>query len=206
MGDLELSIKAKLALRYIRNFLMHHGQLPSVRNVMNALDYKSPRSAVLLMEELAVCGFLEKKEDGSYRMLKDLESDMHARTVDVPLVGAAACGFPILAEENVQALIPVSIEMAKPGGRYFLLRAVGNSMDMAGIEDGDLVLVKQQPIANNGDKVVALIDDEATIKEFRCKGNVIMLIPNSSNSEHQPIILTRNFLIQGVVVDTIPKF
>lgn len=206
MSELELSFKARQALKFIRDTLMQEGQLPSVRSLMRALDYRSPRSAVLLMEELALCGFLEKRADGTYRMLKDLESDTNAHTVNVPLVGAAACGLPILAEENVQALIPVSIEIAKPGGRYFLLRAVGDSMDLAGIEDGDLVLVRQQHLANNGDKVVALIDDEATIKEYQNKGNVIMLLPKSSRPTHQPIILTRNFLIQGIVVDTIPKF
>jgi len=205
MNELELSIKARQALRCIRETLMRQGHLPSVRNLMKAMDYRSPRSAALLIEELTLGGFLEKRKDGTYRMLKDLQSDMTARTVDIPLVGAVACGVPMLAEENVQAMIPVSVEIAKPGGRYFLLRAVGDSMDLAGIEDGDLVLVKQQAVANNGERVVALVDDEATVKVYQSKGNVVMLLPNSSNPKHQPIILTRDFRIQGLVVNTIPK-
>jgi len=78
-------------------------------------------------------------------------------------------------------------------------------MNEAGIDDGDLILVKQQPIADNGQKVVALIDDEATVKEFQNKGDVVALLPRSSNKKHKPIILDRDFQIQGVVLTTIPN-
>ena len=78
-------------------------------------------------------------------------------------------------------------------------------MDEAGINEGNLVLVRQQSTADEGDNVVALIDDEATIKEFHRTGNMIVLKPKSSNKEHTPIILTNDFQIQGVVVATIPN-
>jgi repressor LexA len=78
-------------------------------------------------------------------------------------------------------------------------------MDRAGINDGDLVLVRQQTTAMNGDRVVALIDDEATIKEFRKTGEAVVLLPRSSNRKHQPIVLDREFQIQGVVVNVIPN-
>tara|TARA_B100001115_G_C15819980_1_gene407581 strand:- start:500 stop:1111 length:612 start_codon:yes stop_codon:yes gene_type:complete len=122
-----------------------------------------------------------------------------AQTVKVPLLGEVACGTPIFAEENIEAFIPVSDKLIKSSYRYFILRASGDSMDDAGINDGDLVLIRQQQIAKNGDKVVALIDDEATIKEFQNNGNMIVLKPRSKNSKHQPIVLTTDFRIQGVV-------
>ena len=78
-------------------------------------------------------------------------------------------------------------------------------MNQKGINDGDLVLVKQQSNANNGDIVVALIDDEATIKELRINDDNVVLLPRSSNKAHTPIILSRDFIIQGLVVSTIPK-
>jgi len=78
-------------------------------------------------------------------------------------------------------------------------------MDRAGIIEGDLILVKQQPTANEGDKVVALIDGGATIKEFHRTKDMIILKPNSSNGKHQPIILTDDFQIQGIVLAIIPK-
>jgi len=203
MSEDNLTIKAKEALRHIRNFIMLNGRVPSVRELMGSMGYKSPRSSTLLMEELAAAGFLEKKADGSFRMVKDLDSNDSGRTVLVPLVGSVTCGVPILAEENIEAMIPVSIALARPGNKYFLLYAKGDSMDMAGISDGDLILVRQQSTAENGDKVVALIDDAATVKEFQHRGGYVTLLPRSSNNCHQPIILTDNFRVQGVVIAAI---
>lgn len=116
------------------------------------------------------------------------------------------CGLPILAEENIEGMIPVSVDLARPGSKYFFLRASGDSMNEAGINDGDFVLVRQQTFAEDGDSIVALIDDEATIKEFRRTKDAVVLKPRSSNKKHQPILLTSNFQIQGVVVTAIPNF
>lgn len=203
MSEEKLSYKAKEALRHIRNWIMKYSLMPSVRELMQEMEYKSPRSAMLLMAELEENGFLEKKMDGSYKMIKDLSTNDIARTVAVPLVGSISCGGALLAEENVEAYIPVSTSLIKGGHKYFLLRAVGDSMDKAGIQPGDLVLVKQQNIAENGQKVVALIDNDATLKEFQHKGNVIALVPRSSNPKHKPIILEQDFKIQGVIITSI---
>lgn len=201
-----LSSKENDALRFIRNSLVHGLGSPSVRDVQNELGYKSPRSAALVLEGLIEAGYLERRENGGLRILRDLEEEQgHARTVLVPLVGSAPCGTPLLAEENIEAMIPVSVSLAKPGHRYFLLTAKGTSMDLAGIEDGDLVLVRQQATADDGKVVVALIDNEATIKEFRRTTSAIVLTPRSRSPEHHPIILTRDFQIQGLVVTAIPK-
>lgn len=123
----------------------------------------------------------------------------YAQTVKIPLLGNVACGTPIFAEENIEAEIPVSVKLIKPGQKYFILRATGDSMDEKGINDGDLVLIRLQQTAENGQDVVALIDNEATIKEFHHKGNMIILKPKSKNRKHQPIILTDDFRIQGIV-------
>lgn len=203
MSEEKLSGKAKEALRHIRNWIMKYSLMPSVRELMQEMDYKSPRSAMLLMAELEENGFLERKADGSYKMIKDLSTNVVARTVAVPLVGSISCGGALLAEENVEAYIPVSTSLIKAGHKYFLLRAVGDSMNEAGIQPGDLVLVKQQNIAENGQKVVALIDDDATLKEFQHKGNVVALVPRSSNPKHKPIILEQDFKIQGVIITSI---
>lgn len=203
----ELTKKQSDAVRQIRNWLVHRGRTPSVRELMTALGYKSPRSAALIIEELIEKGILKKRSNGTLQLIKDVDSDStHARTVNVPLVGTVACGMPILAYENNEALIPVSVELARPGFQYFLLRAEGDSMDEAGINDGDIVLVRQQTTAENGDLVVALIDDEATIKEFHRRENIVILRPKSSNKSHQPIILTDNIQVQGIVVATISDF
>ncbi len=204
MGEENLNIKAREALRHIRNWLMQYGKFPSVRDLMNLMNYKSPRSAMLLIQDLEENEFLERKDDGSFKLIKDLETGIIARTVSIPLVGSVPCGSPLLAEQNIEAMIQVSISLAKPGSKYFLLRAVGDSMDKAGINNGDLVLIKQQTVADNGQRIVALIDDEATVKEYQRNGDFVTLMPRSNNPIHKPIILTKDFLIQGIVINTIP--
>ena len=206
MAKEPLTVKEIKALRFLRNALVHDGYSPSVRDVAREIGYKSPRTAHLVIERLIGRGWLKRKPDGDLQLRKDVaEQEDHARTVNIPLVGNVPCGAPILAEENIGAYIPVSKSLARPGSKYFLLRATGDSMDQAGIRDGDLLLVRQQAHAENGDKVVALIDDDATVKEFHREKDVVVLRPRSRNKQHQPILLTENFLIQGVVVATIPK-
>jgi repressor LexA len=195
------------ALRRIRNRFVHHGKAPTVRELMTALGYKSPRSAALIIDSLIRKGFLKKRPDGELQLIRHEEDIVdHARTIDVPLVGTVPCGSPLFAEENIEAFLPVSVSLARPGSRYFLLRAKGDSMNDAGINNGDFVLVRQQPMADNGNLVVALIDNEATIKEFRRTKDAVILRPRSSNPNHQPIILTSDFQIQGIVVKAIPNF
>src|SRR5258706_559099 len=114
MGEENLNIKAKEALRHIRNWLMQYGKFPSVRDLMNLMNYKSPRSTMLLLQDLEENEFLERKDDGSFKLIKDLETGVIARTVSIPLVGSVPCGSPLLAEENVEAMIQISISLAKP--------------------------------------------------------------------------------------------
>ena len=195
------------AVRHMRNYLMHNGYLPSVRELMRELNFKSPRSAALIIESLIEKGVLKRNKDGNLQLIinKEFNDDTNrAETVNVPLLGTVSCGTPIFASENIEAFIPVSVKLAKQPDKYFLLRAKGDSMNKKGINNGDLVLIRQQQTANNGDDVVALIDDDATIKEYHLKGNTIVLMPRSTNKKHQPILLTTDFKIQGIVIAVIP--
>lgn len=181
--------------------------MPSVRELMRELNYKSPRSVSVILQGLIEKGVLRKREDGSLRLLSQKLSTADSsreQTVKVPLLGTIACGPPILAEENIEAEFAVSVKLAKMPGKYFMLRASGDSMNLKGINDGDLILIKQQDTAEDGELVVALIDDEATIKELRKNEHTIVLLPHSSNKMHMPIILARDFKVQGVVVTVIP--
>lgn len=205
MLDFQLSLKEAQALRFIRNSLVQLAKSPSIREIQRELGYGSPRSAAQILNRLIKSRCVERRSNGLLRIVKDLSDDGQARTVPIPLVGTAACGAPLLAEENIEAEIPVSITLAKPPHRYFLLRVKGDSMDRAKINNGDLVLVRQQSSAENGNIVVAVIDEEATIKEFRRTRTTVILRPKSSSSNHQPIILSESFQIQGVVVTAIPK-
>lgn len=200
----KLNEKQLRAFRFIRNCLVHAGKSPSVRDVMNELGYSSPNSAAVIIESLIKFGLLQRREDKKLQLTQDLILDQEGeRTIVVPLVGVVPCGTAVMSEENIEARISVSEKLARPPHNYFLLRANGDSMDLAGINDGDLVLVRQQPTAQNGDYIVALVDGESTIKAFRREKDVILLQPKSTNKEHKTIIVTSDFLVQGVVITSI---
>ena len=188
---------------FIRSYVIHTGVVPSLRKIGEAVGYVSPRSVQLMLERLRKRGFISYS-NGTIRFPSNMNKEMTERTVQVPLVGSVACGTPTLAEQQPEALIDVSIKMARPGGHYFLLRAVGSSMNKSGIKDGNLVLIREQPTADEGQKVVALINDDATIKIYHREKDVIVLKPNSTIKSYKPIILTEDFIIQGVVVATLP--
>jgi len=197
-----LSEKDRKAFSFIRNTIIHQGSSPSLREINEVTGGLSPRSASLVIDRLIKAGLL-KKHRGNLILVN--EGSDSVQTVNVPLVANVACGSPMLAEENIQAEISVSTAIAKKGHRYFLLRADGDSMNQAGINSGDLLLIRQQLSAENGQRVVALIDDEATVKEFERKDGVVILRPRSSNKEHKPIVLTDNCIIQGVVEAVLPS-
>ena len=197
-----LSDKDKKAFALIRNKIIHYGESPSLREINEVTGGLSPRSASLVVDRLVKAGLIKKV--GRQLILTGTQSSASVSTIDIPLVGAVTCGTPVLAEENIQDYIPVSTALAKKGSTYFLLRAMGDSMNQAGINSGDLLLVRQQDGAENGDKVVALINDEATVKLFERANGVVVLKPKSSNKNHKPIILTDNCMIQGVVVAVLP--
>lgn len=156
--------------------------------------------------DVAVTDLLDNKQNtqpytrkqSSLFSLAESESE-YQQTINIPLLGNVACGYPLFAEENIETEISISTKLIKKNKKYFILRASGDSMNMANIDDGDLVLIRHEQTAENGDRVVALIDDEATIKEYKNNGDHIVLLPKSSTKKHQPIILARDFKIQGIV-------
>jgi repressor LexA len=198
-------------LEFFEKLLEHHrreGVPPTVRELQEECGFRSPRSVLQFLGTLEEAGYIERVHGArNIRILKPppMDSDAgRARTVQVPLVGKVSAGAPILAEENIKEYVPIESRLARPPHRYFLLHVVGNSMNRAGIKNGDLALVRQQNTAETGDRVVALIDDAATIKEFHRTEDAVVLKPRSSEAKHRPIILTTDFLVQGVVVAAIP--
>ena len=123
----------------------------------------------------------------------------------IPLVGSAPCGNPIFGEENIEKYLPVENSRLKSGFEYFILRAQGDSMNLAGIEDGDLVLCRQQLKADTNDKVVALLGDNVTIKLYGKEKGRRVLLPQSTNKAHKPICPEEGDVVQGVVQEVLPS-
>ncbi|PIU29039.1 MAG: repressor LexA [Candidatus Hydromicrobium americanum] len=203
---IKLTQKQEEFFNVLANYIHREKIPPTNREILKMMGLKSPRSIAQYLNVLEEGGYIRRgKGARNIKILKSPYNNNSSKTVKVPVVGYVPCGVPFLAEENIEKQIVVSEKIAKPPYKYFMLRAVGDSMNKAGINDGDLVLVRQQMTAKNGDIVVALIDDAATIKKLHLYKDHIILEPNSINPGHCPIVLERDFRIQGVVVRSIPE-
>jgi len=171
---------------------------------MELLNYQSPRSVNLIIRSLSEKGYLVNDEFGRVQV-NNYPDYAEAETVEIPLLGSIACGYPNFAEQDIEESFCLSTMLAKPPHQYFILKARGDSMEQKGIQDGDLVLIRKQPTARNGETVAALVDQECTLKEFYREKDFIILKPCSLNTIYRPIILTSDFTILGVMVSILPR-
>ena len=165
---------------YIAESIAEHGYAPSVREVGEALGLKSPSTVHFHIKHLQEMGLIEKSA-GKGRAITLRESPKPEN--QVPVVGNVAAGSPILAQECIEDYM--TFDTGRPGDVHFALRVRGESMLNAGILPGDLVVVRQQQTCNQGEIVVAMIDDEATVKRFSRKGGHVWLLPE--NDAYSPI-------------------
>ncbi len=183
----KLTTKEQFVLQKVRDFLTR-GEKITIRAIQVALGYASPRSISVLLEQIMNKGWLYRDSHDEIRLSPSFQTESY-EVRGIPLIGTIACGMPIFAEENIETEIPVSTKLLRQSRRYFFLRAQGDSMNQKGINDGDLVLLEETNIPENGKIVAALINDEATLKEFRQEQGITYLIPHSDNPSYKPIIL-----------------
>ena len=193
MEDKKITEKQMRVLAYVKEQIKKNGYAPSVREICQALGLKSTSTVHGYLARLEKKGLIQKAalKPRTIRITDEEQEGQQSfytskEMVDVPIVGKVTAGMPILAVENIEDSFPLPIDFVG-NSETFMLRVRGDSMIEAGILDGDLVLVKKQNTAENGDIVVALIEDEATVKTFFKEKNHIRLQPQ--NSFMQPIIV-----------------
>ena len=180
----KLTPKQQQIYDFISSFADEHGYPPSVREIAQAVNLKSPATVHFHLKGLREAGYITQAE-GKTRAISIVGAG-GGRKDQVPLVGYVAAGTPILAQENIEDYL--TFDTGGLAGEHFALKVRGESMLEAGILPGDIVVVHQQPLARNGDIVVALFEDEATVKTFRRENNGhIWLYPENSSGEYQPI-------------------
>ncbi len=182
-------------LEFIKSEVQLKGYPPSVREIGDAVGLKSTSTVHGHLTRLEKKGLLHR-DSMKPRAMEILGADLNPRAVSVPLVGRVTAGIPILAEENIEENIALPESMVGEG-KFFVLHVKGESMIDAGIMDGDFVVVRQQPDAHNGDIVVAMVEDEATVKRFFKENGIFRLQPE--NPAMKPIIVP-NVTILGKVV------
>lgn len=148
--------------------------------------------------------FFAKKSITVPAVLKEIPSPYISETTLIPLVGSAPCGEPLLGETNIEEMIPVEKSKLRPGTQYFIVQAEGDSMNLAGINEGDLLLCRYAEKAETGDRVVALLGGEnVTIKYYDKRDGHRILLPKSSNTKHQPIVPNEGDVVQGIVQEVL---
>ena len=186
-------------LEYIKSEIINRGFPPAVREICEAVNLKSTSSVHSHLETLERNGYI-RRDPTKPRAIEIVDDNFNLtrrELVNVPVVGRVAAGEPILAVENVENYFPIPAEFM-PNSQTFMLNVKGESMINAGILDGDQILVQQQSTAENGDIVVALIDDSATVKTFYKEDGYYRLQPENDTME--PIIVKDDLKILGKVI------
>ena len=198
MSQGKITDKQREILEYIKEMILKKGYPPAVREICEAVHLKSTSSVHSHLESLEKNGYI-RRDPTKPRTIEILDDDFaltRRELVNVPVIGTVAAGVPILAEQNIEDYLPIPAEIL-PNKEVFMLKVKGNSMIEAGIYSGDKVIVAKQPDAENGDKVVALVDDSATVKTFYKENGHFRLQPE--NSTMDPIILDHVKILGKVI-------
>ena len=198
MAQRKITAKQQEILDYIKEEILKKGYPPAVREICEAVNLKSTSSVHSHLETLEKNGYI-RRDPTKPRAIEILDDNFNLtrrEMVNIPIIGRVAAGEPLLAEQNIEDYFPIPVEYM-PNKQTFMLQVQGESMINAGILSGDYVIVEQTPSAENGEQVVALIEDGATVKTFYREEGIIRLQPE--NDEYEPIY-TRDCQILGKVI------
>lgn len=189
MATGKISAKQREILEYIKSEILSRGYPPAVREICEAVNLKSTSSVHSHLETLEKNGFIRRDptKPRAIEICDDNFQMVRTEMASLPVIGTVAAGTPILAEENIDSYFPVPAEIVPNGAPSFVLKVKGDSMINAGIFNGDQIFVQQCNTAKNGDTIVALIDDSATVKTFYKEKDHIRLQPE--NNDMDPIIV-----------------
>ena len=195
----KITDKQREILEYIKNEILNRGFPPAVREICEAVNLKSTSSVHAHLESLEKNGYIRRDptKPRAIEIVDDNFNLVRREMVNVPVLGRVAAGEPLLAIENVESYFPIPAEFM-PNAQTFILNVVGESMINAGILDGDKVIVEQTADEQNGDIVVALVDDSATVKRFYKEKDCYRLQPE--NDYMDPIIVYDQLQILGKVI------
>lgn len=193
-----LTEKQEAVLKFIEKYQLKHGASPTIREMRERFHVSSDNSILKHLKALSEKGYIEKNDTPrGIKVLDSVKKRLESETIKLPLLGYVPAGGPVLTEEFVESWYDVGQDIVKKADNYFLLRVTGDSMINAGIFDGDLVVVDSKKIVHNGDIVVALVDNQNTVKRYiREEGKIYL---KAENPDYENIYPEQDLLIQGVV-------
>ena len=201
----KITEKQREILEYLKNQIINKGYPPAVREICEAVHLKSTSSVHSHLETLEKNGYIRRDptKPRAIEIMDDSFNMIRKEIVNIPIIGRVAAGTPILAVENIESYFPVPAELIPAGKETFILTVEGESMINAGIYDKDLLVVQKQETARNGDIVVALVDDSATVKTFYKENGHYRLQPE--NDTMDPIIVNEVQVLGKVISLFRPK-
>ena len=199
MSSNGLTPKQNTVFAAMRELQAMNGRMPTLDEIRRHLNYATVSSVQRHVDALKSKGYIQNKKHQARTIRLT-----HRHLMNIPLVGNVACGAPLLAEENIEAYVAYDADSLRGDAKdFFFLRAIGDSMDKAGIDDGDLVLVRKADAADPGKRIVALVGDDATVKTLVKDNQRWILRPESTNARHKDLIMTTDFVVQGTVENVV---
>jgi repressor LexA len=199
----ELTARQKKIYDFVSGTIREKGYAPSIPEIGQRFKITSTRGVFDHLKALERKGYIKRIGKRAIEIVSQSGRSALPEAKEIPIVGRVRAGAPILADENIDGFLPVASELAR-GEETFALKVKGDSMIEDGILDGDLVIIRRQETANNGDIVCSLIGNEATLKRFYRKGNEVTLKP--ANKNYDPIVVSKGeFRILGKATGVIRK-
>lgn len=203
-----LTTKQQLVYGFIREYIERKGKSPTRGEIRSFIGAKSINSISQYLEALESSGYISRRKHDKRNIdLVEVMNNNNTKSqfIQVPVVASVGCDdLSVFAEEQADEFLQVESSLIK-NSNMVAIRAIGNSMNNSGIENGDYVLVEKDTEIKNGDKVVAIIDGMATLKRFEKKEKFAILWPESKDEKYKPIIVDQNFKLAGKVISVIPR-
>ncbi|MEK7612353.1 MAG: transcriptional repressor LexA [Patescibacteria group bacterium] len=205
MDNIQLTAKQREFYEALRTHIEGHGMAPTIAELMDTMNLSSPRSVSQYLESLERKGLIIREHYGQ-RSIRLVDPNEKTETVTIPVISSAGCdNVNVFADDSFTGFVCVQRELlaGRPREKMISVKAVGESMVDAGVNDGDYVLVEVTEAVSENDLVVAVIDGFAVIKKLQLANNAVILQPVSPDPQYKPIILRKDFKIFGKVIDII---
>jgi len=205
--DKPLTSKQKTIYTYIRNYLLEKDFSPTLEEIRSYVGVGAINTVIDHLKALENKGYIVRRKHAKRNIeIREVPNSENESMIMVPVVASVGCDdLSVYANETHDEFLRVDRKIASSGDKLVAVRAIGDSMNDADIMSGDYVLIRLTDHAENGDRVVAIVDDMVTVKKLEVRDNMIILWPESKDLKYKPIILNQDFKIAGKVVCTLPK-
>jgi repressor LexA len=200
----ELTDRQQEILEFIQEYVESYSYPPTYREICKHFSISSTNGVKRHVDALQKKGYLDMCKNASRTIsVKQTTNDIPSNIIEIPIVGRVAAGYPVLSDENIDSMMTIDRSFIRATENCFALKVKGESMIKAGIMEGDYVIINQQSFANNGEIIVATVNDEATLKRYSKNSGGVQLIPENDNFLPISVNFSDKFSIIGKVIGVV---